>query len=205
MSLNESQIRKVGGVLGLSSVMMFVVSLIVLGNLNEDFSFVEDFVSKLGTYGAPNAIWWNLLGFVLVGLLIMSFGIVYGVILMDRLTGILLAFFGIGFVFAVIPINLVDASTTASKAHVLAVCLALAFWLCGLSRISYNQLAERKYRFRANVAAMAIVLAITGFVFGLWSMPITHRLVFGVVFGWTGVSAINLFQKVDIGSQESLG
>ncbi|MFK8161818.1 MAG: hypothetical protein AB8H12_05085 [Lewinella sp.] len=66
---------------------VFLGSLVVLGKLNEDFSFVNDFVSKLGATGAPNAIWWNLLGFVLVGILLMGFGFIYGAYLKDKLTG----------------------------------------------------------------------------------------------------------------------
>ncbi len=180
--------------LGLSSVFLFLGALVVLGNLNEDFSFANDFVSKLGATGAPNALWWNLLGFVLVGVLLMGFGIIYGAFLRDRLTGGLLALFGAGFVFVAIPFDFVDSNSATSKAHFIAVCLALGCWLCGLARMSHNQLTDKTIRRRANVAAVAIVLAIIGFVTGLWTMPMTHRMVFGVVFGWTAISSIYLLK-----------
>jgi hypothetical membrane protein len=105
MSLNERQIRKAGGLLGLSSVIVFVGSLVVFGNLNENFSFVNDFVSKLGAYGEPNALWWNLLGFVLVGILLIRFGTAYANFIRDRLTGSLFAMFVVGIRYVAMAID----------------------------------------------------------------------------------------------------
>lgn len=51
---------------------------------------------------------------------------------------------------------------------------------------------QKKIRLRANFTAIALVLSMAGFGLGLWSMPITHRLVFGIVIGWTTVTSIEL-------------
>jgi len=188
----ENQNRKVAVIMGLSGVIIFFISLIIFGNLNSNFSFVNDFVSKLGAIGEPNARWWNLIGFVLVGITQIGFGVSYGRILKDKLAGIFLALFGVGFVFTSIPIDMVEPDLPASKAHIVAISLALAFWLFGLARISYNHEIEKNIRLQANVAAILIVLPMIGFIMGLWSMPIIHRLVFLVVFGWTAITAIGL-------------
>jgi 4-amino-4-deoxy-L-arabinose transferase-like glycosyltransferase len=82
-----------------------------------------------------------------------------------------------------------------SKAHVVAICLGLAFWFFGLSRLGYNERLKRKVRTRANITAVLLVLSMIGFVFGFWSMPVTHRLVFGVVFGWTTLTSVELIAK----------
>lgn len=192
--IEVNNLRK-SGILGLSGVVLFIIALAILGFLNPEFSFVEDFVSKLGAKGEPNAIWWNVIGFGLVGLILFGFGIFYGKVLKDKFAGVLLALFGIGFSFTAFPIDIVDANTPVSKAHIVAICLALAFWLFGLARISYNLLISKGIRNRANITAILIVASMIGFVLELWSMPITHRLVFMVVFGWTMITSVELLIK----------
>ncbi len=192
MVLTTRQLRTFAGILGLSGVTLFSISLIVFALLHPTFSLVNDFVSKLGGKGEPYALWWNLIGFVFVGMLLMMFGFAYGGILKDRLTGICLALFGMGFAFTAIPVDIVNSDSPLSKAHIVAICLALAFWLFGLARISYLPFIESRTRRKANIAAILIVSGIVGFALGLWSMPLTHRWVFLVVFGWTAITAIEL-------------
>ncbi len=186
---------KTAGILGVLAFTLFLGSLLIFGFLNKDFSFSSDVISKLGAKGQPHALWWNIMGFVIVGLLLIGFGISYGKVLNDKLTGILLALFGLGFVFTSIPIDLGETDTVFSKAHVVAICLALAFWLFALARISGRASICKSTKLRANVAAILLVTSMIGGAIGLWSMPITHRLVFGVVFGWTLITAMSLIRE----------
>jgi hypothetical protein len=39
------------------------------------------------------------------------------------------------------------------------------------------------------------VLIIIGSVVGLWSIPVTHRLIFGIVFGWTAITSFELILR----------
>lgn len=188
MKLTEKSI----GVFGLLSVLILISALLVFGLLNSDFSFWKNFISKLGAEGEPNALWFNLIGFVAVGILLFIFGFAYGNLLKDKLVSILLSLFGLGFAFTAIPIDMEFSETPISKAHIVAICLGLAFWLLGLSRLGYNQNLQRKIRNRANLTAVILILSIMGFVIGVWSMPITHRLVFMIVFGWTSITSIEL-------------
>ena len=55
------------GVFGFLSVVTLVTAILIFGHLNSDFSFWEDYVSKLGAKGEPNALLFNLIGFVVVG------------------------------------------------------------------------------------------------------------------------------------------
>ena len=192
MTQTEIANRRKSGILGVLGVSIFIGSISFFGLLNPEFSFVEDFVSKLGSKGEPNALWWNIIGFGLVGLILFGFGIFYGKVLKDKLAGSLLSFFGIGFSFTAFPMDMVESNTPVSKAHIVAICLALAFWLFGLARISYNPRIGKTIRNRANITAILIVTSILGFVIGFWTMPITHRLVFFVVFGWTAFTSIEL-------------
>jgi hypothetical protein len=44
--------------------------------------------------------------------------------------------FGLAFAFTAIPIDSLSQDTPYAKAHILAICLALAAWLFGLARIT---------------------------------------------------------------------
>ena len=194
----ENQMRskeKIVGIYGLLSVFILITALLVFGYLNNEFSFVHNFISKLGAKGEPNALWFNLVGFVTVGILLSVFGFNYGKLLNDKLLAILLSLFGLGFAFTAIPIDMQLSNTPVSKAHVVAICFGLAFWFFGLSRLGYNEQLKRKVRNRANITAVLLVLSLIGFVFGFWSMPVTHRLVFGIVFGWTALTSTELIFK----------
>jgi hypothetical protein len=191
MNLTEKKV----GIFGLLSVLILITAFLTFGFLNKDFSFFDDFISKLGAKDEPNAVWFNLIGFVAVGILLFMFGLAYGRLLKDKLLSILLSFFGLGFAFTAIPIDMAFSDKPFSKAHIVAICLGLAFWLFGLSRLGYNQKLKRKIRNRANLTAVILVLSMIGFVFGIWSIPITHRLVFGIVFGWTAITSIELILK----------
>ena len=183
------------GILGLLSVMILITALLIFGFLNSEFSFVNDFISKLGAKGEPNALWFNLFGFITVGILLFVFGLTYGNLLNDKLLSILLSLFGLGFAFTAIPMDMELSRTPVSKAHIVAICLGLAFWLFGLSRLGYNKQLKRKVKIRANLTAVILVLSMMGFMLELWSMPIAHRLVFGIVFSWTTLTSIELILK----------
>lgn len=99
----------------------------IFGNLNSGFNFKQDFVSKLGAAGEPYAIWWNLIGFGLVGLILIGFGINYGKVLNDKLAGYLLTLFGVGFTLTSVPIDMINSSTPISKVHIVRLKLRRSF------------------------------------------------------------------------------
>jgi len=167
----------------------------IFGFSNSDFSFVNDFVSKLGAKGEPNALWFNLFGFIAVGILLFVFGVTYGNLLNDKLLSVLLALWGLGFAFTAIPIDMELSRIPTSKTHIVSICLGLAFWLLGLSRLGYNPRLEKGIRNRANFTATILVLAIICSALGLWSLPITHRLIFGIVFGWIAITSFELILR----------
>jgi hypothetical membrane protein len=180
------------GILGIASVVNLILAILIFGVLNSNFSFLNDFISKLGAKGEPNALLFNLFGFVSVGILTSVFGFAYGRLQKDKLLSILLSLFGIGFAFTAVPVDFQVESSGYSKAHIVAICLGLAFWLFGLSRMGYNKKLNKKVRIRANIAAVLLTISIIGAAIELWSMPVTHRFVFGVVFGWILLTSIEL-------------
>ena len=146
--------------------------------------------------GSPQEVTWELKVFYpIVALHKYVVNISYGKLLNDNLLSILLSLFGLGFAFTAIPIDMQLSRTPVSKAHIVAICLALAFWSLGLAKLGSNRQLKKKIRNRANFTGVILVLPIIGFALGIWSMPITHRLVFGIVFGWTALTSIELVFK----------
>ena len=188
MKIKETEIGK----LGLLSILIFIATFFIFGFSNTDFSFVNDFVSKLGAKGEPNALWFNLFGFITVGILLFVFGVTYGTLLNDKLLSVLLSLSGLGFAFIAIPIDMELSRTPISKAHIVSTCLGLAFWLLGLSRLAYNRQLRDGIRNRANFTAAVLILSIIGSALELWSTPVSHRLIFGIVFGWYAITSFEL-------------
>lgn len=106
MILVKNENQKSAGIIGLLGVILFTFSFVIFGNLNTEFNFIDDFVSKLGARGELNAIWWNVIGFGFVGITLFGFGIYYRKILNDKLAGLLLALFGVGFACTSVPIDM---------------------------------------------------------------------------------------------------
>ena len=65
--------KKVLAWCGVSAPIVFIVSLVIFSLLTPNYSNLTNAVSELGTLGAPFAFGWNILGFLLVGLLIIAY------------------------------------------------------------------------------------------------------------------------------------
>lgn len=189
--------HKLTALVGIFAVSLFGVALAVFSSLNPNFHPAQDYVSKLGAIGQPYALWWNLTGFIAVGLLLAGFGFAYGHYLQDRFVGLLLAMFGIGFAATAIPVDPTDGNAALSKLHVLAICLGLGGWMIGLARMASLSFPRKSTRVMANIAAVLVMLPMFGQVAALWPMPVTHRLVFIVVFGWVAITSIRLLCGLD--------
>ncbi len=183
------------GIIGIAAVALFFINLLIFGLLHPDFNFLTDYISKLGYKGTALALWWNVLGFGLTGILLSTFGLFYGHLVKDKLAGALLSLFGLGFMFTAIPFDLANETAGVSKAHILAITLGLAAWLFGLARLGYNKSLSARVRKSANIAAGILGVFMIGSMLELWSQPIAQRLVFAVVFGWTLVSALALLSN----------
>ncbi|MEM9182272.1 MAG: DUF998 domain-containing protein [Pseudomonadota bacterium] len=186
---------RITALLGLAGVGAFASALLLFSFLNPNFHPTQDYVSKLGALGQPFAVWWNVVGFGLVGLMLAAFGWVYGKLVRDRLIGFLLALFGLGFAATAIPIDLGSADAAVSKAHVVAICLGLAGWCFGLARLASLTALSKSVRRSAKLAATLVVAPMVGQALELWPMPVTHRLVFAVVFGWFALTSITLLRS----------
>ena len=124
------------GLATLSASILFTGSLIIFRQLRLDgYTHGTKAVSELGAVGAPNAIAFNLLGFVLPGLLV-----VFAAATLARATGnakgmALLALTGAAWALTgVFPFDMAARASLTSQAHLAAAMLTGLFWALALFR-----------------------------------------------------------------------
>ncbi|MEM6692090.1 MAG: DUF998 domain-containing protein, partial [Planctomycetota bacterium] len=179
----NKRIRILTAACGLLSVTVFACSFTVLGILHPDFNVFSDFISKLGTGGQPQAIYWNVLGFAVVGLLLAAFGWLFGLCKEDRILGTCLMIAGLGYAFAATPTDFTNADSPFSKVHFVSVCLSLAGYSFGLARLTGSQSTD----FDKTAAKIVVTLSILPIICvsgGVSAEPIAHRIILTVVFAW---------------------
>jgi hypothetical membrane protein len=110
---------------GFLSAGTFAGALLVIAALDPSYSHATRAVSELGAVGAPHQWTWNVMGFLLPGLLVGLFGLGAGHALAPRgrSASILLKISGLAFAATgLFPANLQAMSSFSTRAHVLAHC-----------------------------------------------------------------------------------
>lgn len=188
----------VSSILGLSAILLFLIFFSVFAVLTEAFDPLNDVVSKLGATGQPFGFWWNTLGFGLVGLLMSSFGYTFGKSIHDRLTGTLLALYGLAFAAISIPTVIGQSEDAQSRVHFAVVCLCMAFWFGAIARLSAISKFSGRLQFYSYGSVIVTIVAILGVGAELLSTAVFQRLFFGAMFCWiAAISIENLIGKKD--------
>lgn len=186
---------------------LFVVVLLVLAALTPGYTHAHQPVSFLGMRGAPWAIWWNLLGFGLPGLLVAWFALAFQSPLRAAGTGSIvrigtwllllsgLAFAGNG----VFPFDPREPDGLSTKLHVTMLTLALlgflpatAMFAAGLRRVA----GWRSLSAASLVLGVATVLSVlqrmADAVPGLQDNPgYAQRVTLALYFLWIALAARN--------------
>ena len=182
--LNQNFTRVCAGYTGIALVTLFITSFAMVAAYTPGFDVIHDYISKLGATGQPFAIWWNLTGFVLVGLLFSVFGWAFGHTINNKMAGTCIVVAGCFFALGAIPADFSQANSTLSKAHFVSICFALAGWCFALSSIGRVSTISKSMRIGANAAGVLAIVPMAGIVTNQLSAPVAHRLVLMVVFGW---------------------
>ena len=110
MSIAQQMIseRRRAWVCSVLATTFFWIALVAFGTVRTDYSQLTKAVSELGAVGAPYALAWNVLGFIVPGLLLAACGIAIGTVVDGRggalrwlLTGPAIAFAATGVFSAV--------------------------------------------------------------------------------------------------------
>ena len=183
------------GRLGLLTAVAFAGALLLFGALDPAYSHATRAVSELGAVGAPHQWAWNVIGFMGVGAGLTLFGLGLGRAIGDRITGGLLALFGLAFAATAIPANMSDLTSAGSVAHIVASQAVLLFWALALGRLTFVRQAGGALRWIAAVALALAIGAIIVRAMELLPPGYSQRLSFAVVFGWVAATSLVLIRR----------
>lgn len=135
--------KRLMGFIGIGAWVWFWAVSFVLGALRPSYSHVARTLSELGARGTSHAMLWNLLGFMVTGVLVAATGaaIVHavepktagrriGATTLFVLTGLAIA--GQGALPADMANGLPDATSLHTRAHLISSVLSGLFWLIGI-------------------------------------------------------------------------
>jgi hypothetical membrane protein len=177
---------------GLAALAVFAVAVLAFGAALEGFSQAAHPVSVLGATGIPRALAFNLVGFVVPGMLA-------GVVAIDlrrrlpvqggwqaRIGTQLVFLSALAFIaLGLLPLQVHDLESQASRLHGTAWMLWSIAFVPGALLLGIGLRAERSRFFaRVTLAAAAGVL-VAAFVLGeAMSAGLAQRIAFGIWFAW---------------------
>jgi hypothetical protein len=182
--------RKLTGGLGLAATLLFWAALAFFAAAHPGYEHGTKAVSELGATGAPNALAWNLIGFLLPGLLLALFGVGVGKAVRERRTGLYLALSGLAFAATAAPADMENLKSPLSLAHILASLMVFLFWLPACLRLLKRTTPELR---RITVLFLLFALAAVAIRFTPLLLPgWGQRLSFLAYFGWVGAVSLLL-------------
>lgn len=190
------------GWLGLATVAGFTALLIGFAAARADYAHATRAISELGTVGAPNALAWNLTGFLAVGLGLALFGWRLGRARGSRVATGALTLFGLAFAATAVPADMSDLSSAGSLVHIAASQAVLLFWVVGVAALTLNRNAGAGLRW---ICGLALALAVGSIVVrGAELLPpgYSQRLSFAVIFGWAVASGLSLLRRSGTGTPQ---
>ncbi len=123
---------------GVAAFIIFWAALLVVASLDPNYSQKTNAVSELGVFNAPNALLWNLVGFIVPGILLSFAGTRIAISVDHRRAGLwwLLGASGLFFAASAIPAEMEGGSplqeSTFTIAHLSAATLSLLLWLVAI-------------------------------------------------------------------------
>ena len=193
---------------GILAFLVFWIALLVFAAVRPEYSHLTKAISELGVIGAPQAVAWNLVGFIVPGLLLAACGAGLATAIDGRrgalwwllvLSGV--AFAGTGFIPAEMQNGSPLMQSPLTQGHVLMSLLSGILWLVAafllLSRIKSNP-AWSHLRAVGAILALVVVATIGLNVFSemvpfLDRRPgLVQRASFGAYFLWFLVMSIYL-------------
>lgn len=192
------------------AAILFFGSLIIFGLLRTDgFTHGTKAVSELGAVGAPNALAFNVLGFILPGML--SVVLAWA---LHRASGrkhlgvgiILLSLFGVCLAMAgVFQANMDDLQSTSSALHFIGAVLSGVFWTIAIfwlrpvlraADVSARLVKFTPYFVIFIIAHLAIqvLFQTTGLINPGWGQRVGFLGVF-IWFAWTGQSIMAAIKR----------
>lgn len=184
---------RAAGYIGMAATVLFAACLLIFAEISPGYSHATKAVSELGAIGAPYQFAWNVLGFLLPGILMIFHGWGVGAAASDRVAGFFLALAGLSFAATSIPADMANYSSTNTVGHIAASSGAFGFWLIGALKLAYQRGSERHLLSRVAVLSLWLAVAATIVRFSGLVYPGTgQRVAFAAFFAWIFASAVVL-------------
>lgn len=197
-------------IFGFMAPALFWSTYLIMSNLRLEYSFLTKAVSELGSLDAPNKWTWNILGYVIPGLMISiySYGLFQSVsdghgsklpLVSFILSGLLMSFSG------VFPGDFDNKQSTTMALHTVGSFGSYFFFLVG--SFTYPRHMEKTHYWKPAIRPTLIFTWMT-ILFGSWPFvfPATpaagQRLVFFFYFLWIFYTALRLYKRTDANSPQ---
>jgi hypothetical membrane protein len=191
---------------GVFACVVFWLAMFVLGALRTPYSHVTNYISELGAIGTPHAVAWNIVGFILPGVLLAFAGKAIGdspspKSLMSRTAGWLLVLFGIsiagqGLFPAVIEDSRPVVTSWHTTTHLLMSVLTGIAWALALLLLIVPMRRDPRWHgwYVFNIAAVLLVAIGSPGLSGAVPKGLSQRIIDVLVFGWFIATSLKVLQ-----------
>ena len=188
--------------IGLTAPIWFFLVYIIMSSLRPEYSFLTKAISELGTVDAPHKWWWNVLGYIIPGLMIAVFSVGLFKQVAGKgtnklpLVGIMGSGLGMS-LSGIFPGDMDNRESVTSLLHLTGSIGSYIFFLIGA--FTYPKQMRRSDYWRAGIWPTLTFTWLT-ILFGTlpYALPQTpglgQRLVFLCYFLWIFYTAIKLFR-----------
>ena len=180
---------------GVGANLLFWASVATFAALRPDYAHATKAVSELGAWGAPNMWAFNVLGYILPGLLLAACGWLLGRAAKSNAVAALLALSGVGVAVAgAFPADMNDYGSFTTMGHLVGSTGSLVAW--ALALVCAMLFARKNWPALAALSAAALALTIGAF-FLYETLPsgIVQRITFGVFFAYFLVASLLLWRR----------
>jgi hypothetical membrane protein len=200
--------ERVAGAAGVAAVALFWIALFVFAALYPGYSHDTKAISELGAFGAPHARAWNLLGFIVPGLLLAASGAGLATAIDGRRTSLywLLLVSGVGFAgTGVIPAEMQNGSPLMQSpftlGHVLMTLLSGIPWVISAFLLIGHVKRNPGWQHLRRVSVLLAALCVVGFALNIFAPAapvlshrpgLAQRISFAIYFGWFLVMSLHL-------------
>ena len=193
--------QKLLSIFGSAASILFVALLILFAAITPGYNHLTHAVSELGMSNAPYALLWNLLGFELVGVLILVFA--WGLYLEFRAVrgGMLLSaltfFSGLGYVgLGIFPAAIDFQPSTATTLHTTMVMISFFSFIAASFVFAVSQRNNPDWKQWAPFSATIGMIALLSFAIPrAIPLGVSQRIGLGANFVWLLVMGLALYRK----------